>query len=209
MTDASLSHMPGPRVDIRRRPTPLPVATAVPFSFVHINKCGGTSVEVALGLQKRHATAGAMQREMGRAAWADRFTFAIVRNPFERITSLYYYRVRSNHHGLADRHLNVNQWIRAIWQDGSEHYNDVPLLNGPCIDWLTDADGTVLVDHVARLEDIDAEWRRISQRLGIDLPLPTLNINKRPAYRDVLTPESREILEFAFAEDLSRFEYHY
>ena len=32
------------------RPPAVPVETAEPFTFVHINKCGGTAVELALGL---------------------------------------------------------------------------------------------------------------------------------------------------------------
>lgn len=185
------------------------MATSVPFSFVHINKCGGSSVEIALGLTKRHATAEALRREIGAEAWGRRFTFALVRNPFDRAVSLYYYRVRMNNHGLGDRHVNVNQWIQALWQDKDPRYVDPPFLNQTCTAWLTDADGKQIVDMVVRLEDIATGWSKITRRLGIDIEFPALNKNKRPAYRDVLTRDSRAILEAAFAEDLSRFDYDF
>lgn len=196
-------------MDIRPRPKTEPVATQTPFTFVHINKCGGSSIEIALGLPKRHATADALRDEVGADAWSRRFTFAIVRNPFDRVTSLYYYRVRWNNHGLGDRHANINQWIRALWQDADPRYDDPPFLNWPCAAWLTDRAGTILVDQVVRLEDIETEWPKITRRLGVDVPLPSLNTNKRPPYQDVLTPESRAIIESAFVEDLSRFGYDY
>jgi hypothetical protein len=204
-----MSELAGPHVHFRPRPAIQPVPTRVPFSFVHINKCGGSSVEIALGLSKRHATAEAMRREIGADAWASRFSFALVRNPFDRVVSLYYYRVRRDYHGLGDRHLNLNEWISALWQENTPRYTDPQFLSQPCCRWLTDAAGGELVDVVIRLEDIDRRWPEITDRLGVDCPLPALNANRRPAYRDVLAPASRAIIERAFAEDLSRFDYDY
>ncbi len=204
-----MTKVQGPKVDIRPRPEAVPVATSEPYSFVHINKCGGSSVEIALGLAKRHATAQAMRDEIGAETWKRRFSFSIVRNPFDRVVSLYYYRVRLDLTGLGDRHANINQWICALWQEDSERYNEHPVMNLPCAGWLVDGAGEILVDTVVRLEDIDTEWPKIANRLGVDIALARTNSNRRPSYRDVLTPESRAIIETAFAEDLFRFGYEY
>ncbi|MFK7944294.1 MAG: sulfotransferase family 2 domain-containing protein [Paracoccaceae bacterium] len=177
-----------------------------PFNFVHINKCGGSSVEIALGIPKRHAKASTLRDEIGADAWAQRFTFALVRNPFSRIVSIYYYRVRSAQGGMVDRHLNVNQWVEKVWGDRDPAYRDEQILFEPASDWVC-ADGEVIVNMVARLEDIATAWPRITQELGVNVPLRSLNRNLSPDYRDVLIPSARKLLEGAFREDLDRFGY--
>ena len=57
------------------------------YSFVHINKTGGTSVVVALGLPFGHLTAREKIEQLGRERWDGRFTFAFVRNPWDRVAS--------------------------------------------------------------------------------------------------------------------------
>jgi hypothetical protein len=65
----------------------------------------------------------------------------------------------------------------------------------------------MLVEHVARLEDIDAEWPRICRRLGVRRTLAIANRNSHPPHRAIFSDTSRRIVEEAFAEDLERFGY--
>ena len=190
------------------RPEAVPVATKVPFAFVHINKCGGSSVEIALGFPKRHSSAAVMRDEMGAEEWARRFTFSIVRNPFDRIVSIYYYRVRTNVGGLGDRHINLNDWIEAVWDARDPRYWEDTVLLAPSWAWLCD-DGGLIVDHVARLESIDSDWPGIALRLGVDVGLKQWNSNHHPHYRQLLTDRARAVIETAFAEDLRQFGYEY
>ncbi len=94
------------------------------FVFVHIHKCAGTSVEVALGKLLRHndivlgstksgeknqeffkkaiglnkhSTAAEARQWMGDDMWGKCFKFAFVRHPVDRLLSLYSYA-----HKLAD-----------------------------------------------------------------------------------------------------------
>ena len=61
------------------------------FTFVHIQKTGGTSIRVALGLPKvppgKHWSAARHRAALGREEWERRFTFAFVRNPWDRLVS--------------------------------------------------------------------------------------------------------------------------
>lgn len=188
------------------RPEPVPVETANPFAFVHINKCGGSSVEIALGLKKRHTTASAMRRSMGVAEWNRRFSFAIVRNPFARVTSIYFYRVRTGHPTVARRTVNINAWIERVWADRDPAFVDVPNLLAPATEWLCE-DGEMIVSDVARLETLQDDWPRICRRLGTRVDLGRTNSNLYPPYQALLTQRSRAIVEDVFAEDLERFGY--
>ena len=190
------------------RPPASQVATKVPYSFVHINKCGGSSIEIALGLGKRHTTAAIMRDEIGAEAWAQRYTFSVVRNPFERVVSIYYYRVRTDIGGLVDRHLNVNAWIEKVWGEKDPRYWEDTILLSPAVEWLC-AEGALLVDKVAKLESIDDDWKEISAELGIDVALKRWNSNNHPPYRLLLSDSARRVIETAFAQDLERFGYEY
>lgn len=190
------------------RPPAIPVETPNPFAFVHINKCGGSSVEIALGLQKMHKTASELRDHMGSEEWARRFTFSIVRNPFARVTSIYFYRVRTGHGAVARRLLNLNEWIEKVWHDRDETHVGTPILVAPASDWLVE-DDQLLVSDVAKLETLQDDWPRICQGMGRRIDLSRTNANLYPPYQQLLTPRSRAIIEEAFAEDLERFGYTY
>lgn len=191
------------------RPPADPVSTRVPFSFVHINKCGGSSVEIALGVQKAHRTATSMRDELGHDAWAERFTFAVVRNPFERAVSIYYYRVRTDQGRMGDRHINVNAWIQKVWVDEDPAYRDgSPILFAPAFDWVSEA-GHLIVSKIARLESLSDDWVDIAKTLGVAPALHLTNWNMHPPYRELLSAEARAILEGAFQSDLEHFGYEF
>lgn len=202
-----MSKAPSPSAKTYPRPPADPVKTRVPFSFVHINKCGGSSIEIALGLQKTHQTAASMRAELGEADWKQRYKFAVVRNPFARVVSIYFYRVRTDQGKMGDRHVNVNSWIEEVWSKGNPDYRDGSrILFAPAFEWISQ-DGVSIVDHVARLENLREDWREIASTLGVSSALQTTNWNMHPSYRDVLSVGSRAILETAFKADLDHFDY--
>ncbi|MEM1161851.1 MAG: hypothetical protein AAGJ28_13035 [Pseudomonadota bacterium] len=188
------------------RPPRHPVNAKVPFAFVHINKCGGSSVEIALGLQKMHLTAAEQRATVGAEQWDNAYTFALVRNPFARVASIYYYRVKTDQGGLADRHLSINAWVEQVWGSPTDTSGDESILLRPAWDWVSQ-DGRALVTETPKLEDVEAEWPRICARLGVDRELSLTNQNFYPPYRYVLGREARAAIEGAFAEDLNRFGY--
>lgn len=198
-----------PRITATTRPRPpaVPVGTRVPFAFVHINKCGGSSIEIALGLPKRHLSAPEMRQAIGAEEWARRYTFSVIRNPFDRVASIYYYRVRTDQTGLAGRHLSFNRWVARVWGEGDTRYMDDPRLFRPCAHWLCDEDGRPMVDDVARLETLESDWRRIAARLGVASTLPRTNRNTHPPHRAIFSDEARALVEMAFADDLGLFGY--
>ena len=66
------------------------------FIFIHINKTGGTSIEKALGLEKDHLTASEKKTAIGKQKWKKIYSFAFVRNPWDKVVSHYHHRVKMN-----------------------------------------------------------------------------------------------------------------
>jgi chondroitin 4-sulfotransferase 11 len=177
------------------------------YVFIHINKCGGTSVEKALGIPvKIHDIARHRRLKLGRRRWREAFTFALVRHPYDRVVSLHKFRIRTNQTGLGDRPLELNAWVRAAFGSKDPAYYDKPHFFAPCFDWVSDRDGQIIVDHIAKLEAIEEEWPALRARLGAAADLPMRNATPGPG-RDSLDAESRRIIQRHFRRDFEAFGY--
>ena len=66
----------------------------------------------------------------------------------------------------------------------------------PCFTWVSDTRGDVIVDYIARLETIDADWPIIQERTGERAALPKRNSARGEllAARDALDVDARRIL---------------
>jgi len=179
-------------------------------AFIHINKCGGTSVEKALGLPLIHDTALQRIDKIGRTSWDRMMTFALVRNPYAKAVSHYKYRTKTGEGGLDDGHIDLDSWIQKAYGEKDPRYHNNPLMFQPCIDWVADTDGTLLVKRILKLEEIATDWPAFCQEaFGKVVPLPHSNAtgsgSSHPA--DKLNPTSREILRQHFARDFEAFGY--
>lgn len=179
------------------------------YVFIHINKCGGTSVEAALGIPKLHDTALARRRKIGSRRWDQAFTFAIVRHPYDRVVSLYHYRIRTGQTGLDTDGIGLNEWVRRAFEEKDSVYYDKPLMFAPCFTWVSDPGGNTLVDCIAKLETIEADWPVIQEGTGARVSLPKRNSARgaRTAARDALDAPARQILQAHFRRDFETFGY--
>ncbi|MEM7684273.1 MAG: sulfotransferase family 2 domain-containing protein [Pseudomonadota bacterium] len=190
--------------ELRARPITQQVATRVPFRFIHINKCAGSSIEIALGLQKTHVTAADVRNHVGADAWDRMFTFSVVRHPIDRVVSIYHYRAAQDALGADPPTLDA--WIEAVFQRRDPAFLDETLMFAPFEQWLC-ADGAVLVDYVARVEAMEEGWRHICGTLSIDLPLGRFNANRYPDWRGQLGRSALATLTDAFRDDFERYQY--
>ncbi len=179
----------------------------LPYAFVHINKTGGSSVERALGLPFQHRTAVELREIVGEARWARRFKFTIVRNPWDRAVSHFYYRAQTNQTGLGDHPIPFLEWVERVYLDRDPKYRDQPRMFMPQLDWITDESGRILVDLVGRFESLEQDFARICQRIGRTATLPHLKGSSRPGYREAYTDRAAEIVGQAFERDVAAFGY--
>ena len=184
--------------------------TSGTYVFIHINKCGGTSVEAALGIPlKIHDTARLRRMKLGRRRWEQAFTFALIRHPYSRLISFHKYRSRYNQTGLRDRPVALDDWIEEVFEKRNPALYDIPRMFAPCFDWLSDGKGRIIVDHVAKLETIETDWPLIQARIGQTAELPTRNISGPGSGRgwDALGPDARRIIQKHFHRDFEEFGY--
>ncbi len=183
------------------------------FSFVHINKTGGSSIEKALGLPLAHRTAQEIRRCIGDQKWSRRFSFAFVRNPWDKVVSHYHYRVFTGRGGLdddsVDDPVDFATWVKLAYGENDPRYYNKPRMFMPQTDWISDQRGGVLVDFVGRYERLHEDFAEVCRRLGVTAQLPHLKKSDHEGYREHYTDETREIVRRWFDKDIETFDYHF
>ncbi|WP_218944270.1 sulfotransferase family 2 domain-containing protein [Marinicella rhabdoformis] len=179
------------------------------FEFIHINKTAGSSIEKALGVPFEHASALEKRRELGQEEWQRRFTFSIVRNPWDKVVSHYAYRVKTNQHGMGDGSVSFAQWVDLCFEQKDPFYRDRELMFVSQSDWLCDDEGELLVDKVYRFEELAAAFVDLKSRLNLESELPHLKPSKRTIYQEYYNDSSQAIVAKHFEKDIKRFGYQF
>jgi hypothetical protein len=179
------------------------------FYFIHINKTGGSSIENALKIPFEHKTAREKIAEVGLDKWRRRFTFAIVRNPWDKVVSHYCYRVKTNQTGLSASSMSFSDWVeRAYWYKDPA-FRDKEKMFMPQVEWVRSTEGGFLVDYVGYFEDLEGSFDEAMKRTGLTASLPHLKSTKRRDYRDYYDASSRQIVAESFADDIEAFNYSF
>jgi hypothetical protein len=91
----------------------------------------------------------------------------------------------------------------------SFQHGSVAAFTRPLKTFVTDSEGVLLVDFLARFENLERDWQEISKRIGVDAPLPRNNASRHPPYRDCYDDETRRMVSEMFREDLEFFGYQF
>ncbi len=176
---------------------------------MHINKTAGSSVETALELPHRHRTAMQLIEHVGRRRWEERFSFSVVRNPWDRIASIYHYRVQTDQTGLGRSGLDFDAWLERVFVERDPEYLDNPLMFAPQWEWLVGPDGELAVDSVCRFESIDDDFAAVCRRIGREVALPHVKKSTNRDYRQLYSTRARGLVEAAYAVDAEKLGYSF
>lgn len=224
------------------------------FVFVHVHKCAGTSIETALSTLlgvndlvigstadgernkaffsellslKKHSTAADAFKLLGEARWKQLFVFAFVREPVNRLRSLYSYA-----RGLAERNpltpeeqqvfestdtlpqrtpykfkavqsavrsANFDEFVRnpRTWQDA-----------GAKAQWhsLCNEEGEQIVNFLGKVEHMERDWEKVERRLNLKVSVG--NENKSPKHEpEDLTPAAWVLIRKHYQRDYKLLKY--
>lgn len=144
-----------------------------------------------------HMGAKAAREVVGETAWRDYFTFAIERNPWDAVVSLYYWKYKDRSE-LPD----FEQYVCEVWIEQLANNRRMYRIGG-----------RMALDRVLHYERLDEELHEVWEHL--DLPgrpdLPRAKGQARPAghYRELYTPGSRDRVADVFADTIETFGYEF
>jgi hypothetical protein len=217
------------------------------FIFIHIPKCAGSSIikTVTSGpnplwklFQRRvhHEPLDSYRRAFPKE-FDEYFKFSIVRNPWARVVSLYFFRKKRSAVPGVDVTLNWNgtraspHWpsaeliaktsfretvLNSLNQTPEfsemvppKDVNETAWLEPACFPWIT-IDGKIGLDFVGKVETIQQDFGTICYKTGIPrLQLLHANKTHHKHYTEYYDNETREIVAKKYAKDIELFGYEF
>jgi hypothetical protein len=184
--------------------------------FVHVPKTGGCSVSNSLfGCGTGgHRTVTEYKQIFGETTFNSYFKFAFVRNPWDRVVSIYFFFKKGGPIAFQrwaqtqlGENCNFESFVRGCFMREDTYAHKFLL---PQHKFLCDKTGTLMVDFLGRFENFEEDFKRVRERLGgLGSELKHINASKRGHYKDYYTDETRAIIAQAYRTDIALFGYEF
>jgi len=205
------------------------------FIFIHIPKTGGCSVESALmsHLGKEDLITDRMNyqhkkinakfcniphhvtlrdfHELTHNRYKDYYKFAFVRNPYDRMVSMY-----SFYSQLKNGKVGESEFEKFnIWLLGEENIINPKLnlkaqnqwKNKPQVEWVVN-NNKIDVDFIGRMETFDSDLLTIGRKIGMNIEkIPHKNKSKHSHYSNFFSAEAKRKTEKEYMDDFKKFNY--
>lgn len=195
--------------------------------FIHNPKCAGNSIAKALQIgQYNHPNRGSVmyklqyhqdlathKRLLDKNIYNSYYKFSIVRNPFDRVVSAYFwYKHNDSKSTRRVRNILPDTFTGYVLQLNKLQSHPVIKVHSHFFcQYDTVFNGHVTdLDFLGRFETLESDINIIAKALDItDLVLPHINKKDRSHYREYYTPETKRIVEDLFKLDLEHFNYEF
>jgi len=135
------------------------------------------------------------------------FKFCFVRNPWDRLVSLFFYR------SLNKQYKDFREFCLDF---KDQEIEPIGLYNARLnsqfneqVSWITDEKGRLLVDFIGRFERLEEDFSRISRVLGVKARLPHRNRSDHSNYRKYYDEETIGIVRQRYKRDIEFFGYDF
>lgn len=214
----------------------MPISIDNNFTFLHIPKTAGTTLEEILfehkkidrnhrsfygkiskadwfestGLKVKHTTylhhLNSMQIKqiVGDIVWEKLYKFTLVRNPWDRLVSLYFHHVKNF----------TNPYSVCYGKEPPKSFDDFLLKSKhlpPAMSfYITDNNNQIMVDYVGRFERLSESVAVIMRQIGIDdYSMGHHMKSDHNHYRDYYTDKTKDFVAKKYREDIARFNYDF
>jgi len=185
--------------------------------FVHVPKVAGMSIEYALGVDIYKLHAGPLEEKHGRpdegthAEWFDPyFSFAFVRNPWDRVVSAFCFDLKQMDGGSwnprrraieLECERDFSRFVVDIlpWAQNAEIYRRQ-------LSWLAGFE----FDFVGRFERLQQDFDRVCAAIGCtSAKLLSINSSDHVDYREFYDPVTRDTVAHLYSDDIELLGYEF
>lgn len=136
----------------------------------------------------------------------DYLKFSVVRNPWDRAISLYFYILhirsspRKKRSSSREKSIDKEKFKKII---GKFRQSQFDFINVP-------SQGGVKADVILKFENLQADFNSLCSKIGIpSKELPAVNVGKHKHYTKYYDDEMNEFILNKYAEDISYFNYEF
>ena len=157
-----------------------------------------------------HLTALSMRDFLGESVWSSLFTFTFIRNPWERVFSLYCW---SRKHGYMEG-MEFDAYLDSMlaWHENGGREREVHVGFLDNAGYIVDEVGEIMIDYVGRYETREADIAYVSEKVGLP-SLGGLALNKQAPhnthYSTHYSDQGREIVARVHHRDIELFGYEF
>ena len=171
------------------------------FIFLHVPRTGGTSIQCMLN-EAYAKCPGKKYKDFHSPhindleTYKEYFSFAFVRNPWERILSFYLFdKYGSNKHSFFN-------WLKVM-KYRNKFVNQMS-------NWILDSKNELRVKFVGRYEQYSSDIKKVCENLNISFKEPPLlNKTDHSYYTDYYDNKTKDMVYHLYKRDVVNFKYEY
>jgi hypothetical protein len=181
------------------------------FAFVHVPKTGGSTISKLIGIPPRHATIRTLPPDTSKGV----FTFAVARDPWDRLVSAFYFltsdRTESGY-GVKSRKTltqfkrDFRKFVREFATDPDKYFKFAHFRLQ--LHWITNAEGNLAVTKLCRYESFETEVRPVLEGLGYEWRELTVNKGDRPTVAEAYDKVTADRAGELYRGDVELLGYH-
>lgn len=185
------------------------------FVFVHIPKTAGSSITISLGRDTKDYPTHTIARDVDLTA---AFSFAFVRNPWDRMYSLYNF-ICQKHVGPGEKkrwsqQAYINMGFKKFILDddflipaAGDALAKKPIQREPQLTWIANTKNEILIDYVGRFEKLQDDFNYICKKTNTKSTLGHQNKTKHGSYREAYDNEMIDFITTHHKIDIDTFGY--
>lgn len=197
------------------------------FIFVHIHKTAGTSIKEALlkldgsSMLAYHHTHLSW---IDYSRYNDYYKFCFVRNPWDRLVSWYFgilkLKTKNNFQSYIKANSNdfssfldckniVNEKVFSKKENFNVNFLYFKSISYNQLDYISDEHNNILTNFIGRFENLESDWKKVMNHLGLSLVLPKKNIGHHMDFRSYYKQVDIEKVNKIYERDINYFGYSF